>query len=37
MTLLHRFLMTVCLIVASLISTTGYATELPTQEKAKQI
>ncbi len=36
MTLLHRFLMT-CLIVSSLITATGYAADLVTEEKAKQI
>jgi high-affinity iron transporter len=37
MTLLHRFLMMTCLIVALLITATGYAADLATEEKAKQI
>lgn len=37
MTLLHRFLIMACLIAASLIPAAGYATDLATEEKAKQI
>jgi high-affinity iron transporter len=37
MPLLHRFIITTCLIVASLIGATRYAADLATEEKAKQI
>jgi len=37
MTLLHRFLMMTCLFVASLMTATGYAADLATEEKTKQI
>lgn len=37
MTLLHRFLITTCLVVASFIAAAGYAADLASEEKVKQI
>lgn len=37
MTLLHRFLITICVVVASFIAAAGYAADLASEEKVKQI